>query len=56
MTSERRLVRDRRSKRCQHCYRWVRAAAVPDGRVFDSSGSPECRPGLAHKVMPEVGS
>jgi hypothetical protein len=56
-------MKDRRSKRCQHCYRGVRLMpaeepGAPD-RPVDSSGSAECIPGrppVPHKVMPVVAS
>lgn len=51
-------VKDRRFKRCQHCYERVRVAMtrpdLPD-HVVDRKGNPECVPGLLHKVMPRVG-
>lgn len=49
-------VKDRRSKKCQHCYRRVRLLPSDDpgapDRAVDSRGEPECVPGLLHKVMP----
>lgn len=50
-------VKDRRYKACQHCCERVRL--MPGGdemdRLVDKKGSPQCVPGLLHKLMPIVG-